>query len=246
MGGDVGAHRCQGGSPVVDPLGCLSAPIDPPVGAGAQPVPVVWVASLLAGAVDAVAGVDCASVAEWSAQGVHIWAATAPVAEELDRRGAEWGEGPGVDALRERAPAGAVTATALDGAAARRWPRWSARARTVGVAVTLSMVLPGGPGKRPVVLALHGPSSATFGPATVSTLRAFAAPLAVAVQAACRVTGLERALETRDVIGQAKGLLMACHGVDADTAFEHLVAISQHRNVRLAEVAARIVEASQR
>lgn len=245
--GDVVAHPHLDRSPAVDALGCLIEPVHPAVrSADTQQGHVAWVASLLAGAVDAMTGVDHGSVAEWSAEGAQIWAATAPVAEELDRRGAEWGEGPGADALRERAPAGTLTITPLDRVTARRWPRWSALAHTAGVGATLSIVLPGGPGKRPPVLALHGPHPAVFGAATVSTARTFAAPLAVAVHAASRVTGLEQALETRDVIGQAKGLLMAHHRVDADTAFAHLVAISQRRNVRLTEVATRIVEGCQR
>ena len=244
--GEVVARRRLDGTPVVDPLGCLTEPVPAAVPcAGAEREADAWVGSLLAGAVDAIAGVDCGSVAEWSPEGARIWAATSAVAGELDRRGVEWGEGPGADALRERAPAGTVTIIPLDEAVGRRWPRWSVRARTAGLAATLSVVLPGGPGKRPTVLALHGSHPATFGPAAVSTARAFAAPLAVAVYAASRVTGLEHALETRDVIGQAKGLLMARHRVDAHAAFGHLVAISQRRNVRLTEVAARIVEASQ-
>jgi hypothetical protein len=202
--------------------------------------PDTWVAALLTAAVDAVPGVALGSVAEVSADGAHSWAATLPVAEELDRRGAAWGEGPGAQALRDEAGAGTLTITPLDESAARRWPRWSSRARNAGVGATLSLVLPGGTRRRPVVLALHGPGSMCFGPSTTVTVRTFAAPLALAVQAATRVAALERALESRDVIGQAKGVLMARHGVDDRAAFEQLVAISQHANVRVAEVAARI------
>ncbi|WP_165825824.1 ANTAR domain-containing protein [Actinomycetospora cinnamomea] len=204
--------------------------------------PVAWLTALLAGAVFAIDGADVGSVVGLSSEGARTWAATLPVAEDLDRRGVEWGEGPGADALRGRTPPGTVTVTPLDEVATRRWPRWSARARSVGIAATLSVVLPGGSPKRPAVLVVHGPDTSSFGASSVSAARAFAAPVAVAVQATARVAGLERALENRDVIGRAKGLLMARGGVDDEEAFGQLVAVSQRRNLRLAEVAAEIVE----
>ncbi len=55
---------------------------------------------------------------------------------------------------------------------------------------------------------------------------------------------LTRALESRDVIGQAKGILMAQHQLTAEAAFEMLRRISQTRNLKLREVAAHVVETS--
>jgi hypothetical protein len=52
---------------------------------------------------------------------------------------------------------------------------------------------------------------------------------------------LRRALETRDVIGQAKGMLMEQFGVDADRAFTMLVGLSQDTNIRLEAVARKLV-----
>lgn len=56
------------------------------------------------------------------------------------------------------------------------------------------------------------------------------------------VEQLREALGSRDVIGQAKGILMARHGVDADAAFDLLRVTSQHKNVKLRDVAADVVE----
>jgi hypothetical protein len=53
---------------------------------------------------------------------------------------------------------------------------------------------------------------------------------------------LQRALETRDMIGQAKGMLMERFHVDAAAAFKLLTRLSQESNVRLAEIARRLVE----
>jgi hypothetical protein len=52
---------------------------------------------------------------------------------------------------------------------------------------------------------------------------------------------LREALESRDVIGQAKGILMVRRGCNADAAFELLRLRSQRRNVKLREVAAEVV-----
>lgn len=49
------------------------------------------------------------------------------------------------------------------------------------------------------------------------------------------------ALATRDMIGQAKGMIMERFNVDAVRAFELLVELSQSLNTRVAEVAAEIV-----
>ena len=56
------------------------------------------------------------------------------------------------------------------------------------------------------------------------------------------IAHLELALESRDIIGQAKGILMERHAIDADEAFARLVVMSQHTNVKLREVAENLVE----
>jgi hypothetical protein len=55
------------------------------------------------------------------------------------------------------------------------------------------------------------------------------------------VAALRRALESRAQIDQAKGVLMQRHGWTADQAFQHLVRLSQHLNVRLAALAETVV-----
>ena len=50
------------------------------------------------------------------------------------------------------------------------------------------------------------------------------------------------ALQSRDVIGQAKGILMERRGLDAGQAFDVLRSASQDLNVKLTEIAATLVE----
>ena len=55
------------------------------------------------------------------------------------------------------------------------------------------------------------------------------------------VVNLEIAVAARDLIGQAKGILMATTRCDADTALEQLTAQAQHENRKLVQMAAEIV-----
>jgi PAS domain-containing protein len=58
------------------------------------------------------------------------------------------------------------------------------------------------------------------------------------------VDGLRRAMRSRAVIEQAKGFLSAALNCGLDEAFGHLARLSQYENLRVAEVAARIIGAA--
>ena len=55
---------------------------------------------------------------------------------------------------------------------------------------------------------------------------------------------LQEAISSRAVIEQAKGVLMAREGLDADGAFSRLRTWSQHRNVKLRDIAKEVVEST--
>jgi hypothetical protein len=57
-----------------------------------------------------------------------------------------------------------------------------------------------------------------------------------------KVEGLEEALLSRDVIGQAKGILMERLHLTSDQAFEELRTLSQKYNRKLREIAAEVAE----
>jgi AmiR/NasT family two-component response regulator len=69
-----------------------------------------------------------------------------------------------------------------------------------------------------------------------------AAHAAAAILANRESQQLQAALLSRDVIGQAKGILMERFDLDAVGAFEMLRKLSQQMNVRLAEIAKQVVE----
>jgi AmiR/NasT family two-component response regulator len=65
---------------------------------------------------------------------------------------------------------------------------------------------------------------------------------AAAIMASRHGEQLRSALNSRDVIGQAKGILMERFDVDAMRAFDMLRELSQTMNIRLAEIAQRVVD----
>lgn len=54
---------------------------------------------------------------------------------------------------------------------------------------------------------------------------------------------LQEALLSRDVIGRAKGVIQTYEGCGPDEAFDRLRSMSQHRNVKLRDLAAKVVKA---
>ncbi|MFL5830218.1 MAG: ANTAR domain-containing protein, partial [Solirubrobacteraceae bacterium] len=53
---------------------------------------------------------------------------------------------------------------------------------------------------------------------------------------------MAEAMRTRAVIEQAKGILMADHRITDEQAFQRLTQLSQHANVKLRDVARRLVD----
>ncbi|MGV0792422.1 GAF and ANTAR domain-containing protein [Mycolicibacterium sp. XJ1819] len=80
-----------------------------------------------------------------------------------------------------------------------------------------------------------------FGPEARNIGLIFAAYSSVAWNAARRDEQFKRALSSRDVIGQAKGMIMERYGVDAVAAFELLRKLSQDSNTALMQVATSLV-----
>ena len=57
---------------------------------------------------------------------------------------------------------------------------------------------------------------------------------------------LRRAMQSRAVIEQAKGILMGRDRCTAEDAFDLLTRISPHRNVKLRDIAQTVVDAAQK
>jgi GAF domain-containing protein len=156
------------------------------------------------------------------------------VARDSDQAQFETDQGPCLESIREHHTVH-IDDLKNDG----RWPAY--RDRVVGFGVR-SML-----GVRLFVLgdtmgALNFYSSRphAFGERSVLLAQVFASHAAVALKAAISEAGMQAALETRDVIGQAKGVLMARAGLTADGAFARLRELSQTRHQPVRELAEEI------
>lgn len=152
-----------------------------------------------------------------------------PVAADLDAAQIAAGAGPGVEAA-----AGAGIVEAPDFAAVPRWARLAEVAARHDVRGVLALALSAHDGVLGV-LTLY--SRSVIGPRGRAVAEALCGQATVALFGAQRIAGLARAVTSRDVIGQAKGILMQRDGVDDDTAFAMLVEASQTTNIKLVDVA---------
>ncbi|WP_434592139.1 GAF and ANTAR domain-containing protein [Streptomyces sp. A5-4] len=94
------------------------------------------------------------------------------------------------------------------------------------------------------VLTLYARKPQAFDDRAAHIARLLAAHIGIALETAAVQEQLAEAMHTRDVIGQATGILMGRLNIDAAQAFEHLVRASQQGNVKLRDIAARIVDAA--
>lgn len=154
----------------------------------------------------------------------------------LDRLQAELDEGPCIDAIREHevVRTGDLTSEA-------RWPEFSHRAHAeTGVSSILSVRL-FAEEETMGALNLYSTRMDAFGDVDIALAAVFATHAAVAMQSARREENLERKAATREVIGRAKGILMGQLRVTEDEAFAILRKASQQLNLKLLEVAERVI-----
>ncbi|MEO5653070.1 MAG: GAF and ANTAR domain-containing protein [Marmoricola sp.] len=74
-----------------------------------------------------------------------------------------------------------------------------------------------------------------------SMLTAFASVALAAQERGEEASTLRRGLESNREIGKAIGLMMALHGIDDEAAFGMLSTVSQEMNIKLADVAAKVI-----
>ena len=176
---------------------------------------------------------------------VETVASTGSLAVLMDERQYADGDGPCMAAART-----GELVDLPDAAAAAQWPLFAEAARQHGVGSSLSV-----PVKLPAPISaglnLYSLQPSGFTEQDVDLARTLAAYAAVALsnlnlyESQKRVAEhLEKALETRGVIDQAKGILMAQRRCTADEAFDLLVSASQRTNRKLRDVAEQLVAAT--
>jgi GAF domain-containing protein len=152
-------------------------------------------------------------------------------------------EGPCLDTLRT----GETNRTSLD--SETRWPRFREPTIKEGVVSCLALPLVIGNHGTAGVLNLYsrtrpfeesdeqvGDKFALQASAVVANARAF-------TKAQDLIEQLQEALKSRDLIGQAKGIIEVREHCGPEEAFERLRSMSQHRNVKLRDLSEAIVKA---
>jgi len=171
-------------------------------------------------------------------------AATANVITRLDDIQYETKEGPCLSSIEKH-----ETFRIPDMEHDKTWPTFSKRAaEETGLKSMLSFVLEV---HHDALGALNLVSSRldAFTEDDVAAGSIFAAQASIALKNAIDYAGdkeqieqLRQAMMTRQIIGQAVGLVMASKQVKEQEAFQTLVQISQHTNVKLRDIARRVVD----
>lgn len=163
---------------------------------------------------------------------VQTHGATADVPVRLNRIQQENQAGPCLTALWDE-PVVHLIRVSDD----RRWPAYTAAAGELGVESVLSVRLYV---HDHVLGALSLYSTTGFDDQSVVIAAALAAHAAAALDRVQERGLLKKAIDSRDIIGQAKGILMERHRITADQAFAILTQQSQHTNRPLRDVAERL------
>jgi len=165
------------------------------------------------------------------------------LAREIEEMECQIGEGPCLDAIARRPTF--ESADLRDQLAL--WPTFTARAIDAGIHSMLAFRLFAAEDTLGA-LDLYGRRPGAFDETARAFGTVFAAHAALALAGAqlhehdlADIDGMRQALDARDAIGQGKGILMATHHIDSDTAFELLRTTSNNLNMKLRAVADHVV-----
>jgi hypothetical protein len=194
------------------------------------------VQSVTDAAVNLITGVHCADVLLISGPDLfRSMAATSQLAIDLDGMQRRCREGPCLDAA-----VGHSVIFCNDLGKDPRWPSFAKAATAAGVHAMLSFQLFTHNG-RMGALNLFGLTPDAFTLESEALGAMLATHVANAFIADDKALQFRSALNSRDVIGKAKGMIMERFCVDAVRAFDLLVKLSQQSNTRVAVVAAELV-----
>jgi GAF domain-containing protein len=193
---------------------------------------------------DIVPGADLVSVTLRGTDGAfHTPVETDRAASDLDQLQYRFGEGACVEAARAAGPA---MAASDDLATDTRWPRFGPAAAQLGYRSLVSTAMLPDAVRPHLSGALNVYCRRPYGiaPADRDVLLLLATHASLALAKTHAVTRgelesaqLRAAIDSRDAIGQAKGILMARRGISAEEAFDVLRSTSQEVNVKLRDLA---------
>jgi len=188
-------------------------------------------------ATDLIAHCDLAGLSVVHSHGIDTPAASHESLRLIDELQYELSEGPCLDALHQT-----DVLTVSDLSSDPRWPGWGPHiARELGVHSSMSFRL-FTDGENMGVLNLYAKNVDAFTHEDLLDGLIVAAHTAVALASTLEEEQLRRALDTRRMIGEATGILRERYGLNTDQAFGVLRRISSQHNIKLHQVAQRLVD----
>jgi GAF domain-containing protein len=176
----------------------------------------------------------------------HTASASNTLVEVADARQYDLGQGPCLLAWASGEPV-LVSDVRND----HRWPAWASAATELGLRSSVSAPLLTGDSALGAVK-LYARDENSFSPATVRLLELFAAQATIfLINAQARESArmisedLRDALAHREIIAVAKGILMARHGLDEDTAMQDLLMESRRAKRSLRDISVELVSSTQ-
>lgn len=168
--------------------------------------------------------------------GVETIAATSALVAAVHAAQDEVGEGPLTEAAWDQARFVQLDDLAADA----RWPRFGKAAARAGARSLLCLPLLVD-GDTLHALTVLSSRPAAFDEEARELAVMFASYVAVALASARTEDSLRHAVRTRQLIGEAVGILASRHNISTSEAFGNLSTLSQERNIKVGELALRIV-----
>ena len=150
------------------------------------------------------------------------------------------GEGPCLDVVRDQ-----DTMVSCDLAVERRWPAWAPRVAEELKVGSLISVLVYTDAHSYGAMSLYSRQGDRFDADDVAIAQTLAGQVATLISSGREIDQLGRAVLSRNIIGQAQGILMERYNIDAAQAFDYLRRISSHSNRKVVDLAAEIATTHQ-
>ena len=186
-----------------------------------------------------VAGADDAGMVSLGRGGLRTVPGSGALAATLDGVQTATGEGPVHEALATGRPV-----LVHDVATEPRWRGFAAAAAALGLGSVIVVPLPDAVRQHEAFTCVSRASGA-FGEDAVGSAHALAVQVGLVCARTVETGNLRKAVESRQQIGEAVGVLVERHRITTTVAFQTLVAASQNSNTKLRDVAQLVIDTGQ-
>ncbi len=188
-------------------------------------------------AIDLIPHCDLAGLTVFRPDGINTAAASHSDLRLIDEVQYQLGEGPCIDELRET-----DVVTVIDVSTDPRWPRWGPYiAEHFDIRSSMSVRL-FNEGHHFAAMNLYARRPDAFNADDLADGLVIAAQAAVTMAATMELSQLQQAIQSRQVIGEAVGMLRERFALTSDRAFDVLKRLSSQQNVKVFTIAQHVVE----